>query len=107
MYAILLSNCKRDAIQNSYSAKVLFSQTYNSFSDNLNLSLSFSVCLSLSLCFETGNRLTLDIALNKREYLIKIWDNLCLFCINSYVLTPHLNRLNKTVQMRGYKMWFQ
>ena len=36
-----------------------------------------------------------------------IRDNFCLFCIKTYVVTPHLNRLDKTVQMRGHNIWFQ
>ena len=30
-----------------------------------------------------------------------------LFCIKTYVLTPHLNRLDETFQMRGNNIWFQ
>ena len=45
-------------------------------------------------------------ALDKREYLVIIRDNFCLFCIKTYVVTPHLNRLDKTVQMRGHNIWF-
>ena len=32
-------------------------------------------------------------ALDKREYLVIIGDNFCQFCIKTYVVTPHLNRL--------------
>ena len=46
---------------------------------------------------ETGNRLTLDRAVNKREYLVKIWDNLCIL---------HKFKLNKTVQMRVTRYGF-
>ena len=42
--------------------------------------------------------------LDKREYLVIIRDNFCLFCIKTYVVTPHLNRLDETVQMRDYNM---
>ena len=35
----------------------------------------------------------------KREYLVIIWDNFLYFCIKTYVVTTHLNRLDKTVQM--------
>ena len=55
-------------------------------------------------------------ALNKSEYmyLVIIKDNFCKFCINTYVVTPHLNRLddphlnhlNEMVQMRGHNIWF-
>ena len=31
-------------------------------------------------------------ALDKREYFDEIRDNFYLFCIKTYVLTPHLNR---------------
>ena len=36
-----------------------------------------------------------------------IRDKFGLFCIKSYVVTPHLNRLIETVQMRGHNIWFQ
>ena len=45
-------------------------------------------------------------ALDKREYLEIIMDNFCLFCIKTYVVTPHLNRLVETVQMRGHNICF-
>ena len=45
-------------------------------------------------------------ALDDREYLVIIRDNSCLFCINTYVATFHLNRLDETVQMRGHIIWF-
>ena len=32
-------------------------------------------------------------------------DNFCKFCVKIYVVTPHLNRLDKTVQMRGHKTY--
>ena len=34
-----------------------------------------------------------------------IRDNFCLFCFEPYVVTPHLNRLVETVQMRGHNIW--
>ena len=34
-------------------------------------------------------------------------DNFCTFCINIYIVTPHLNPLNETVQMRGHNILFQ
>ena len=45
-------------------------------------------------------------ALVKREYLVIIRDNFCYFCIKTYVVTPHLKRLDETVQMRGHNIWF-
>ena len=36
-----------------------------------------------------------------------IKDNFCQFCIKTYVVTPHLNRLNETVHMRGHNIWIQ
>ena len=45
-------------------------------------------------------------ALGKREYLVIIGDNFCPFSSKTYVVTPHLNRLHKTVQMRGHKIGF-
>ena len=43
-------------------------------------------------------------ALNKRENLVIIRDNFCYFNTKTYVVTPHLNRLVKMVQMRGHNM---
>ena len=34
-------------------------------------------------------------ALDKKEYLVIIRDNFCFFCIKTYVVTPHLNRLGE------------
>ena len=45
-------------------------------------------------------------ALDKREYLVIIRDNFCLFCIKTYDVTSHLNRLDETVRMRGHNIWF-
>ena len=33
-----------------------------------------------------------------------IRDNFCYFCIKTYVVIPHLNRLIETVQMRGHNI---
>ena len=44
--------------------------------------------------------------LDKREYLMIIQDNFSYFSIKPYVLTPHLNRLVETVQMRGHNICF-
>ena len=44
--------------------------------------------------------------LDKKEYLVIIRDNVCQFCMKPYVVTPHLNRLDETVQMRGHNIWF-
>ena len=46
-------------------------------------------------------------ALDKREYLVIFRNKFCLFCIKTYVLTPHLNRLSETVQMMGHNIWFR
>ena len=43
-------------------------------------------------------------ALDEREYLVIIRDNFCCFCIKIYVVTPHLNRLDEMVQMRGHNI---
>ena len=43
-------------------------------------------------------------ALVKREYVVIIRDNFCQFCIKSYVVTSHLNRLDEMVQMRGHNI---
>ena len=46
-------------------------------------------------------------ALDKREYLVIIRDNIFHFCMKIYVVTPHLNGLNETVQMRGHNIRFR
>ena len=50
-------------------------------------------------------------ALDKREYLVIIRDNFCSFCIKTYGVTIHLNRLDETVvetvQLRGHNIWFR
>ena len=45
-------------------------------------------------------------AVDKREYLVIIRDNFCYFFLKTYVVTPHLNRLDETVQMRGHNIRF-
>ena len=45
-------------------------------------------------------------ALDKRENLMIIWDHLSYFPKTPYVVTSHLNRLFKTVQMRGHNICF-
>ena len=42
-----------------------------------------------------------------RVYLVIIRDNFSTFCTKIYVVTPHLNRLDETIQMRGHSIWFQ
>ena len=46
-------------------------------------------------------------ALAKKEYLVIIRDNFCKFCIKTYVVSPHLSRLDETVQMRGLNKLFR
>ena len=46
-------------------------------------------------------------ALDKKEYLLIIRDNFYKLCINTYVMTPHLNCLGETVQMRGHNIWLR
>ena len=36
-----------------------------------------------------------------------IMDNFSEFCIKMYVVTPHLNRLNEKVKVRGHNIIFQ
>ena len=45
-------------------------------------------------------------ALGKREYSMIIEDNFSYFSLKPYVVTPHLNRLDETVQMRGHSICF-
>ena len=52
------------------------------------------------------DRVWLFSALDKREYLMIIRDNFCEFFIKTYIVTPHLNRLIKAVQVRGHNVWF-
>lgn len=33
-------------------------------------------------------------------------DSFCLFCIETYVVAPHLGHLAREVQMGGHSMWF-
>ena len=56
---------------------------------------------------QTNAILHLNQALDKREYLVIIRGNFCQFCTKTYVVTPHLNRLDKMVQMRGNNIWFK
>ena len=42
-------------------------------------------------------------ALDKRQYLMIFF---LIFSTKPYVVTPHLNCLNETVQMRGHNIWF-
>ena len=42
---------------------------------------------------------------HKREYLVIIRVNSS-FSAKNHIVTPHLNRLNETVQMRGHNIWF-
>ena len=35
-----------------------------------------------------------------------IWDNFSYFSLKLYVVTPHLNRLVETVQIRGHNICF-
>ena len=45
--------------------------------------------------------------LEKREYLLISRDNIMLILHKTYVVTPHLNRLDQMVQMRGHNMQFR
>ena len=49
-------------------------------------------------------KIALSRALDKREHLMIIRVNFYLFCIKTYVVTPHLNHLDKIVQMRGHNI---
>ena len=69
--------------------------------------------MQLSFCLHHDGTYSSNIlqysykALDKREYLVIIRDNFCQFCTKTYVVTPHLNCLNETVQMRGHNIWFE
>ena len=45
-----------------------------------------------------------DLSLDKKGYLMIIVDNFSYFSLKPYVVTPHLNRHDETVQMRGHKI---
>ena len=45
-------------------------------------------------------------ALDKREYLMIIWNNFSCFSMTTYVVTPHLNSLVKMDHMRGNNICF-
>ena len=45
------------------------------------------------------------IALDKNEYLVILMDNLSILH-KTYVVIPHLNRIDETVQMRVHNIWF-
>ena len=46
-------------------------------------------------------------ALNKSEYLVIIRDNFCQVCKKVYAVTPHLTRLDETLQIRGHNICFE
>ena len=41
-----------------------------------------------------------------REYFFIIRD-IFLYCLKTYVVTPHWNHLDEIVQMRGHNIWFE
>ena len=49
----------------------------------------------------------IHLALDVKEYSVIIRGISCQFCIKTCVVTPRLNRLDETVQMRGHNIWFQ
>ena len=38
--------------------------------------------------------------------MVIIKDDFCQFCIKTYIVTPHPNRLNEMVLIRGHNIWF-
>ena len=54
----------------------------------------------------TGQKWIMVFRALDKEYLLIIRDIFCKFCIKTYVMTPHLNRVGETVQMRGHNIWF-
>ena len=65
--------------------------------------IEFLILIPLQEIFKrTANNRALD----KREYLVIIRDIFCQFYCKTYFVTPHLNRLDETVQMRGHNIWF-
>ena len=55
----------------------------------------------MSLCSKVPESLkSINRALDKSEYSLIIRDNFCKFCIKTYIVTPHLNRLDERVQKR-------
>ena len=45
-------------------------------------------------------------ALDKKKYLMIMRDVFSYFSFKLYVMTPHLNRLDETVQMRDHNICF-
>ena len=45
-------------------------------------------------------------ALDKKEYLVVIWGIFFSFLTELYVVNPHLNRLDETVQMKCHNICF-
>ena len=56
-----------------------------------------------NICFDDISEIN-SRALEKRENLMD--DDFSYFSSKPYVLTPHLNRLTETVQMRGHNICF-
>ena len=69
------------------------------------LSSTFFKVFKSAVTVFKGHHRSFGLALtlpDKRVYLVIIRDNFYEFCLKIYVVTPHLNYLNETVQMRGY-----
>ena len=62
---------------------------------------SYAYLKQISICSITESR-----ALDKREYFEELRDNFSYFSSKPYVMTPHLNCLIETVQMRGHNIRF-
>ena len=57
-------------------------------------------------CSEDNSGIIFQRALDKRGYLMIIEDKFSYFSMKPYVVTPYLNRLVETVQMRGHIICF-
>ena len=62
--------------------------------------------LRLTGCFLEQRGPTINIALDKREYLMIMQHIFSYFSMKLYAVTPHLNRLVETVQMMGHNTDF-
>ena len=65
----------------------------------------YSVIIRVNFCqFRTFVVVVLLFYVHSK-HLRSCWDGQ--FCTKTYDVTPHLNRLDETVQMRGHNIWFQ
>ena len=91
-----------------FAPKELASLVANSFLQELTLLKLRSEAKYYKVASSESISIPLSRALDtcKREYLVILRDNFRKFCIKTYVVIHHLNRLDETAQMRGHTIWF-